>query len=56
MTTEISSLKYDEDEVDLIVPKGEMVVLRSMWFQSLMDSTAKLDNVWVATLAGEYLF
>lgn len=24
-----------------------------MWFQSLMDSTSKLDNVWVSTLAGD---
>ncbi|XP_046595744.1 uncharacterized protein LOC107225502 isoform X1 [Neodiprion lecontei] len=53
ITTEFTSLNYNEKEVDLIVPKGKIALGRSMWFQSLMESTSKLDNVWVSTLAGD---
>lgn len=43
---------FNEDEVDLIMPKNQMDLHKSMWFTSIISSTAELDNVWFATVAG----
>ncbi|XP_024937056.1 uncharacterized protein LOC107264079 isoform X2 [Cephus cinctus] len=51
--SDLQSINYSEDEVDLIVPKHEILLRRSMWFQTLVASSAKLDNVWAATLSGD---
>ncbi|KAK0096904.1 hypothetical protein PV326_003925 [Microctonus aethiopoides] len=44
---------FNEDEVDFIMPKSQMDLHKSMWFTSIISSTAELDNVWFATVAGE---
>jgi len=39
-------------EVDFIVPRNEMIHDRSMSYLSSFESLIKLDNVWLATIAG----
>ncbi|KZC14462.1 hypothetical protein WN55_06922 [Dufourea novaeangliae] len=39
--------------VDFVLPKSQMVHEPSMWYHSLMTSSVKLDNVWLATIAGD---
>jgi len=39
-------------EVDFIVPRDEMIHDRSMSYLSSVESLIKLDNVWLATIAG----
>ncbi|XP_039308640.1 uncharacterized protein LOC105198717 isoform X2 [Solenopsis invicta] len=41
------------DEVDFIVPRNEMIHDRSMPYLSSLESTIKIDNIWLATIAGE---
>ncbi|XP_051162873.1 uncharacterized protein LOC127282583 isoform X2 [Leptopilina boulardi] len=50
---ESSNFKFNEEEVDLIVPKDQIMLQRSMWMQSLSLSPLKVDNIWAASLAGE---
>lgn len=40
------------EEIDFIVPRNEMIHNRSMSYLLLLNSTIKLDNIWLATIAG----
>lgn len=50
---ESSKFNFNQEEVDLIVPKDQILLQRSMWIQSLSQSPLKLNNIWAASLAGE---
>ncbi|XP_020295729.1 uncharacterized protein LOC109860805 isoform X2 [Pseudomyrmex gracilis] len=41
------------EEVDFIIPKHKMIRNRSMSYLNSLESKKKLDNVWLATIAGE---
>ncbi|KAM0732479.1 hypothetical protein ACS0PU_002021 [Formica fusca] len=41
------------EEIDFIVPRNEMIHNRSMSYLLLLNLTIKLDNIWLATIAGE---
>ncbi|EFN72998.1 hypothetical protein EAG_11290 [Camponotus floridanus] len=41
------------EEVDFIIPRNEMIHNKSMSYLFLLNSTIKLDNIWLATIAGE---
>lgn len=47
------NLEYNEEEVDFVLPKSLMIHESSMWYQTLINSPVKLDNVWLTTIAGE---
>ena len=49
----IQSSKYNEEEVDFVLPKSQMILEPSMWYRALQTSSMTLDNVWVTTIAGE---
>ncbi|XP_076168966.1 uncharacterized protein LOC143147535 [Ptiloglossa arizonensis] len=51
--TNTANLKYNEEEIDFIMPKSQMLHEQSMWYRILMTSSIKLDNVWLTTIAGE---
>ncbi|XP_012252675.2 uncharacterized protein LOC105684120 isoform X1 [Athalia rosae] len=51
--TELPLVNYDKDEVDLFVPHGQISSGKSMSYKNLMESATKLDNIWVASLAGD---
>lgn len=40
------------EEIDFIVPRNEMIHNRSMSYLLLLNLTIKLDNIWLATIAG----
>lgn len=40
------------EEVDFIIPKHKMIRNRSMSYLNSLESKKKLDNVWLATIAG----
>ncbi|XP_044580110.1 uncharacterized protein LOC123262112 [Cotesia glomerata] len=44
---------FNEDEVDFVIPRHEILVNKSMWFSNLQRSNAQVDNIWLATVAGE---
>nr|XP_012151290.1 PREDICTED: uncharacterized protein LOC100883936 isoform X2 [Megachile rotundata] len=48
-----TNLRYNEEEIDLIVPRSEMSQGPSMWYETLIASSSKVDNVWLTTIAGE---
>ena len=50
---EETKFNYNEDEVDLVVPKNKMSLERSMWLNIIKTSTAEIDNIWAATVAGK---
>ncbi|XP_034193344.2 uncharacterized protein LOC117610267 isoform X1 [Osmia lignaria lignaria] len=52
-STTIYSLKYNEEEIDFILPRSDMSREPSMWYHALMSSSMKVDNVWLTTIAGE---
>ncbi|XP_078046277.1 uncharacterized protein LOC144474825 [Augochlora pura] len=52
-STIVQTPKYDEEKIDFVLPKSEMSHESSMWYQTLMTSSTKLDNVWLTTIAGE---
>ncbi|XP_076375423.1 uncharacterized protein LOC117225430 [Megalopta genalis] len=52
-STIVQTPKYDDEEIDFILPKSEMSHELSMWYRNLMTSYAELDNVWLTTIAGE---
>ncbi|XP_076243007.1 uncharacterized protein LOC143184564 [Calliopsis andreniformis] len=45
--------KYNEEEIDFVVPKTQMLQEPFMWFHTLQISNVKLDNIWLATVAGD---
>ncbi|XP_026668550.1 uncharacterized protein LOC108624121 [Ceratina calcarata] len=45
--------KYDEEEIDFVLPRSEMIHEPSMWYNQLITSNAELDNIWLTTIAGE---
>ncbi|XP_017793338.1 PREDICTED: uncharacterized protein LOC108575131 [Habropoda laboriosa] len=47
------NLEYNEEEIDFVLPKAQMIHKPSMWYQTLINSPVKLDNVWLTTIAGE---
>lgn len=50
--TSTQNSKYNEEEVDFVLPKSQMILEPSMWYHALMTSSVKLDNMWLATVAG----
>ncbi|XP_011700217.1 PREDICTED: uncharacterized protein LOC105457309 [Wasmannia auropunctata] len=50
--TTVASVTHIED-IDFIVPRNEMIHDRSMPYLSSIEPSIKLDNVWLATIAGE---
>ncbi|XP_008544893.1 uncharacterized protein LOC103569388 [Microplitis demolitor] len=44
---------FNDYEVDFVIPKHEISLNKSMWFSSLSKSNARVDNIWLATIAGE---
>ncbi|KAL6440867.1 hypothetical protein ACFW04_003353 [Cataglyphis niger] len=57
MISEIINITSDSvnhfEEIDFIVPRNEMIHNRSMSYLLLLNSTIKLDNIWLATIAGD---
>ncbi|KAI4497474.1 hypothetical protein M0802_007485 [Mischocyttarus mexicanus] len=51
--TNVNCLNYNENEIDLIIPKDKMSIQRSMWLQSINASEITIDNVWLTTIAGD---
>ncbi|XP_043672144.1 uncharacterized protein LOC122631029 isoform X2 [Vespula pensylvanica] len=51
--TNVQNLNYNEDEIDLIIPKDQMIIERSMWQQSINNSGISIDNIWLTTIAGD---
>ncbi|KAG7207191.1 hypothetical protein KM043_008876 [Ampulex compressa] len=51
--TKSQSCEYDEEEVEFVIPKDQMLQERSMWYSSLSNTSSKVDNVWFSTVAGE---
>ncbi|OAD54861.1 hypothetical protein WN48_06061 [Eufriesea mexicana] len=52
-STNIYNLKYDEEEIDFVLPRSHMSHKPSMWYSALMTSSVKIDNIWLTTIAGE---
>ncbi|KAK2580344.1 hypothetical protein KPH14_001241 [Odynerus spinipes] len=52
-SSDSQSLNYNEDEIDIIIPKDQMIIQRSMWQQSINTSSMSIDNVWLTTIAGD---
>lgn len=50
--TTIQNSKYNEEDVDFVLPKSQMILEPSMWYRALQTSSMTLDNVWVTTIAG----
>ncbi|XP_011298010.1 uncharacterized protein [Fopius arisanus] len=46
-------LNYDDYDVDIMIPKSEMIHFRSMWLHSILASDTNLDNIWASTVAGD---
>lgn len=46
--------EFNEDEVDFVIPRHEILVNKSMWFSNLQRSNAQVDNIWLATVAGNF--
>lgn len=51
-STTIASVTHLE-EVDFIIPRNEMIHDKSMPYLASFEPTIKLDNVWLATIAGK---
>ncbi|XP_053999158.1 uncharacterized protein LOC128887365 [Hylaeus anthracinus] len=51
--TRTSNTKYDEEEIDFVLPKSQMIHEQYMWYRTLMSSSVELDNVWLTTIAGD---
>lgn len=45
---------FNDYEVDFVIPKHEISLNKSMWFSSLSKSNARVDNIWLATIAGNF--
>ncbi|XP_076632618.1 uncharacterized protein LOC143347391 [Colletes latitarsis] len=52
-TTNAPNLKYNEEEIDFVLPNNQMIHEQSMWYRTLMTLSTKLDNMWLTTIAGE---
>ncbi|XP_035730991.1 uncharacterized protein LOC118445508 isoform X1 [Vespa mandarinia] len=48
-----TNVNYNEDQIDLIIPKDQLINERSMWQQSINTSQMSIDNVWLTTIAGD---
>lgn len=46
------NLQYNEEEIDFVLPRSEMSHGPSMWYEALIASSGKVDNVWLTTIAG----
>ena len=42
----------NEEEVDFVLPRNQMIHKRLMWYDALMASSVKIDNIWLTTIAG----
>lgn len=50
--TDTYNIRYNEEEIDFVLPKSLMIHKPSMWYNTLMSSAVTLDNIWLATIAG----
>lgn len=47
-----STNTYNEEEVDFVLPRNQMIHKPLMWYDALMASSVKIDNIWLTTIAG----
>lgn len=48
-----STNTYNEEEVDFVLPRNQMIHKPLMWYDALVASSVKIDNIWLTTIAGE---
>lgn len=51
-STDIYSLQFNEEEVDFVLPRSRAIHKPFMWYNTLNVSSMKIDNIWLATIAG----
>ncbi|CAL7941711.1 unnamed protein product [Xylocopa violacea] len=51
-STNLNNSKYNEEEIDFVLPRSQMIEA-FMQYNTLMASTARVDNIWLTTVAGE---
>lgn len=54
--TNIYNLKYNKEEVEFILPRNQIIHKPSMWYNALMSSPMKIDNIWLTTIAGKIYY
>ncbi|XP_076757832.1 uncharacterized protein LOC143427508 [Xylocopa sonorina] len=52
-STNSNNSNYNEEEIEFVLPRSQMIYETSMQYNALMTSTAAVDNIWLTTVAGD---